>query len=119
MKPEPNRDIEPFRRVHPLFGESEAGKNYGFFILPGRRYDLYVILSDGRGWDHASVSRNDKVMPSWSDMCRVKDLFFLPEETVVQFHPKRSEYVNICEVCLHLWRRQGQEYELPPKDMVA
>ena len=41
------------------------------------------------------------------------------EETVVQFHPKKSEYVNTHPYCLHLWRRQSEEYELPPKWMIG
>ncbi len=80
---------------------------------------LTVIACDGieTGWDHVSVSTPNRV-PNWAEMCFVKDLFFSPEETAVQFHPKHSEYVNNCVNCLHLWRRVGAEHELPPRALV-
>ncbi len=46
-------------------------------------------------------------------MCWIKDLFFLPEETVVQYHPRRSAYVDRYPV-LHLWRPHDVEIPLPP-----
>jgi hypothetical protein len=47
-------------------------------------------------------------------MCRVKDMFFEPEEVVVQYHPRHSEYVNRHPYCLHLWRKRGEDFETPP-----
>lgn len=37
------------------------------------------------------------------EMCAIKDMFFEPEEECVQFHPKKSSYVNIAQNCLHIW----------------
>ena len=57
------------------------------------------------GWEHVSFSPYDhSKTPSWDDMCYLKDVFFDEEEEVIQIHPKRSEYVNIMQNCLHLWR---------------
>lgn len=75
---------------------------------------MIVVWSFSGGWEHVSVSYRHK-MPTWDEMCRVKDLFWHEEETVVQFHPKKSEYVNNYPFCLHLWRKLGQDFELPPK----
>ena len=47
-------------------------------------------------------------------MSKIKDLFFEENETVIQFHPKKSEYVNISNNCLHLWKPINKEIELPP-----
>ncbi len=81
---------------------------------------LRVICSDGRGWDHVSVSiPGAERCPSWEEMCLVKELFFRDEETVIQFHPKRSAYVNFHPYTLHLWRRQDTTVELPPSDMIG
>lgn len=74
---------------------------------------LKVIVSDGMGWDHVSVSL-PKRTPTWEEMCYVKDLFFDPDETVVQFHPSVEHYVNLHPNCLHLWRNQIEIQELPP-----
>lgn len=67
------------------------------------------------GWDHVSVSVDgSRKPPSWDEMCAVKRLFWEPEACVVQFHPPESDYVNIHEGCLHLWRRVGGEILMPP-----
>ena len=42
-------------------------------------------------------------------MCVLKDIFFDDEEEVYQIHPKKSEYVNQQENCLHLWKPIGHE----------
>jgi hypothetical protein len=52
-------------------------------------------------------------------MCRAKDEFWGPEDEVVQYHPKRSEYVNCHPHVLHLWRPIGAALPLPPSYMVG
>ena len=51
-------------------------------------------------------------------MCKIKELFFEDDETVVQFHPKKSEHVNIHPNCLHLWKKINEEFILPPRELV-
>lgn len=87
-------------------------------VGPNETVNLKIIISDGGGWDHVSVSLPNRC-PSWEEVCFVKHLFFKPDETVIQFHPKKSEYVNCFPTCLHLWRKQGEEHELPPSWMVG
>ncbi len=56
-------------------------------------------------WEHVSVCPFDPdVTPSWQDMCRLKDIFFEDEDFVLQMHPPKSQYVNIMNNCLHLWK---------------
>ena len=65
--------------------------------------------ADEQGWEHVSVSPFDRsVTPSWDDMCQLKDMFFEDEEMALQFHPKKSEYVNLMENCLHIWRPKDE-----------
>lgn len=78
---------------------------------------LNVIASNGLGWDHVSVSHK-KRCPTWHEMCRIKDMFFDAEDTVIQIHPPKSVYVNDHPRCLHLWRKQDAEIELPPIETV-
>ena len=74
-----------------------------------------VIYSTGAGWEHVSVAPFKKsVTPSWDDMCFIKDLFWNEDEAVIQIHPKKSDYVNNIENCLHLWRCTYKEMVLPP-----
>lgn len=57
------------------------------------------------GMEHVSVSPADwRITPSWDDMCIIKDIFWEDDETVIQVHPPKSQYVNLVPNCLHLWR---------------
>ena len=80
-----------------------------------------IICSDGKGWEHVSVSLPDHpyTCPRWEIMCAVKDLFWLPEETVIQFHPPKSQYVNVHPGCLHLWKPIGVTLPSPPTWMIG
>ena len=42
----------------------------------------------------------------------------IEDETVVQYHPPKSDYVNNHPYCLHLWRPHSQEIPRPPKIFV-
>ena len=108
--------VEPYRINHPLAGYGDAGNGAAQIPGPEDRV-LTVIFSNGEGWDHVSVSRPGRP-PSWAEMCFVKDLFFEPEECVIQFHPPRSVYKNQHERCLHLWRKQDEAFPLPPLEFV-
>lgn len=72
-----------------------------------------VIWSDCEdGMEHVSVSPKKQFrMPSWDDMCVLKDIFFEYEEEAYQIHPKNSLYVNDVENCLHLWKPKGHEID--------
>lgn len=84
------------------------------------KLDASVIWSNGAGWDHVSISPYKRhYMPSWNEMCKLKDMFFYPEETVLQYHPAQSQYVNQLGNCLHLWRPQRYEIPLPPPILVG
>lgn len=84
------------------------------------RVDMSFVASWGGGWDHVSVSPlNRKTIPTWEMMCKVKDIFFKPEEAVIQIHPPKDEYVNNMPNCLHLWRANDKEMILPPSFMVG
>lgn len=89
--------------------EGPHGCNSGAFLFVGpERIQLRVIASDGMGWDHVSVSTENRC-PTWEEMCFIKDLFFESEEAVMQLHPPKSQYVNYHPHCLHMWRPQSQE----------
>jgi hypothetical protein len=108
-------------------GQFSSDESYGFnglfeFALAGEPRRIRVIASDGVGWQHVSVSfgAGSKTCPSWELMCRIKDLFFEPEDCVVQFHPPRSQYVNNHPRCLHLWRCiDGSTFPTPPAILVG
>lgn len=76
-----------------------------------------VVFSWGMGWEHVSVAYPNRC-PTWEEMCRVKNIFWSDDECVVQYHPPKADYVNFHPYCLHLWRKVGENYELPPKNFV-
>lgn len=110
-------------RVGPFGSDDSFVFNGAFrFNLPGEVRPVCIIASDGLGWQHVSVSfgqLSDRC-PSWAIMCAVKDLFWEPEDVVVQFHPPKSNYVNNHPGCLHLWRcTDGRQQPLPPSILVG
>lgn len=90
--------------VKPLYGDT-----YGAEIETKCWKGTVVFGFDEGGWEHVSVSPYRGKLPTWDDMCEIKDIFWEDEEAVIQIHPKKSEYVNILDNCLHLWRRKDME----------
>lgn len=103
------------------YGTVGNGGNGCFKVYIGGK-SFFVIASNGGGWDHVSVSPGSLrrlTCLTWEEMCAIKDIFFYPEECVVQYHSPRSQYVNNYEYCLHLWRpNDGTEIPAPPMDYV-
>lgn len=105
---------------------SQDDGGYGMFRIDGPCGKILQIIASGadaedtlsQGWEHVSVSCNGRI-PNWREMCFVKNLFWNPEDCVVQFHPPQSEYVNNHEFCLHLWRHKTQPFPLPPSILVG
>jgi hypothetical protein len=97
--------------------------NYGCFIVPPLRGQrkLYCLASDGEGWEHVSVhahsTNKGRAIPNWDEMCSIKDLFWDPEDAVMQLHPRASVYVTTNAYVLHLWRpREETGMVIPEPD---
>lgn len=94
-------------------GSDDSIGNAGAFEIKLKHgQTVFVIASDGAGWEHVSVSRRDRC-PTWDEMCQVKAMFWDEDDCVVQFHPPRSEYVNNHPNCLHLWRPADGNLQIP------
>lgn len=104
------------------YGVNGDGGNGIFKVFVNGR-SFRVIASDGGGWEHVSVSpcnRKRQNCPTWEEMCAIKDMFFEPEECVMQLHPPKSDYVNMHPYCLHLWKPTGgTEIPRPPSIYVG
>lgn len=111
-------NIEKFRVKHGPLGSDETYGMAGAFEIPYADAVLTVIISDGAGWDHVSVSLPNRC-PTWEEMHWIKRVFWEDDETVFQFHPKEAKYISMHPYCLHLWKKQGENMELPPGWMVA
>ena len=82
------------------FSESEWGGGI-FRSAPLRGATVVWTYQD----KHVSIWPKDHI-PTWEEMCKIKDMFYNDEDEVWQCHPKKSQYVNIKENCLHLWEGQ-------------
>lgn len=71
------------------------------------RHRLMVIVSgnteaDGKRWIHVSYSRPSRI-PSYEDLCLVKDRFIGADRQAISVHPPASQHVNLHATCLHLF----------------
>ena len=96
---------------------TQGNRCNGAFLITTSGGAMKVIMSDGGGWDHVSVSMPRRC-PTWDEMKWVREMVFAPEECVLQFFPPVSKYINIHQFVLHLWRQQGVVTMLPPSRMV-
>lgn len=122
-------------RTHPVLGSDNSYGNNGFFVMPHYKIALYYFqcqVSDGMGWQHVSItiikdissSSKKKFQmvercPTWEEMCHIKSLFWDDEESVMQLHPPKSQWVNNHPYCLHLWKPDNIEIPLPLQIMVG
>jgi len=113
--------LEKYRLKTGPWGSRRADGLNGYFEIPykkNKKIRLRVLISDGEGWDHVSVSLEQRC-PTWEEMSWIKDLFFDPEEVAMQLHPRHSQYVNFQPFTLHIWRPHEQQIPEPPSFMVG
>lgn len=130
MYSQPNPLLEKGRITTPgpLVSDVSYGNNGAFQVVcPLTKVTLNLVVSDGGGWEHVSVSvayhkkvpQNVRRCPTWEEMHWVKEQLWLPEEAVMELHPPASAYVNCHPFCLHLWRPLDVRIPLPPTMMVG
>lgn len=105
-------------RTGRIASTNNFGNNGAFEVRLLHGQTVFVIASDGAGWEHVSVSRRDRC-PTWDEMCQIKSLFWDDDDCIVQYHPPRSEYISNHPYCLHLWRQIGIEFPVPPSIFVG
>lgn len=81
--------------------------NFAAFLIPYQSFHLQVLASYDTApngiWEHVSVALPNR-NPNWDEMCFVKDLFWDESDECIQFHPRKSDYVNFHKHCLHIWK---------------
>ena len=110
---------------------SRPGDRFGGFIIYTPQPDsieLVIIATDGDykaagltkefAWEHVSVSTKTRC-PTWEEMSFVKNLFWEPDECVMQLHVPKSDHKNLHPFCLHLWKPLLAEIPRPPTGAVA
>ena len=117
------RYLDKYRAEVPEFcieGTGELDLRYnGAFIFSIDGVPLKVLASRGRGWDHVSVSCNDRT-PTWGEMDKIKRAFFEDHEVCMQLHVAVDDHINNHPFVLHIWRPVSKlkPIPLPPKGLV-
>lgn len=120
MRVELPKIIEHGREITGQYASCESDGPNGRFIVTLENITFCILASTGAGWEHVSVSiPGKKRCPTWEEMCEIKNLFWDAEEIVVQYHPKRSQYVNCHPYVLHLWKPTNKELLAPPSILVG
>lgn len=117
MKNPRSHEFAKYRHPEPgIYGQP---KDYGgLFLIEKKDGNLLILVSNGEGWDHVSVSLEDRC-PTWEEMEFVKRLFFYPDEVCMQLHVAASKHLSFMPYCLHIWKPQNQQIPMPPSIMVA
>lgn len=124
MRKPPDKRLSAWRIRRGRFGSDDSLGNTGAFIVPVQSGLKLQVISSGTDevnkWEHVSVSTYRKNRtPTWDEMVYIKNIFWDPEETVIQYHPPRSQYVNNHPHVLHMWRPLYFEIPLPPLSTVG
>ena len=128
MRAAPSPQLERWRITDGVMATASDFGMTGAFRVPGPLgMSLLVIASDGKdwaecalegeAWEHVSVSCQRRT-PTWAEMEFVRDLFWEPGETVLQFSVPREQHINQHDHCLHLWRPTQTVIPLPPRATV-
>lgn len=116
------KELNKYRLKNGAFASKDDDPFGVFFIkLDLSKPPLKVICSPFEKdyeWEHVSVSLPNRC-PTWEEMCFIKSKFWGDDETVIQFHPPKSEYVNNHPYCLHLWRNTRTPIATPPSILVG
>lgn len=92
--------------------ESPKGWFATYFPTIGCMPTHFTIMQK---WEHAFLDLELlNRTPTWREMNVLKRFYWKHNETVIQIHPKRSEYVNFNKYRLHLWKQHNTNFKLPP-----
>lgn len=102
-------NFQPF-----TLGEGEAYTFYYSFFAD-RKHTVAAILgcdehgADGKHFEHLSfhIIGREGIIPTWEQMCEMKNLVFQDEEECYQVFPKKSQYfhgIGNMKNVMHIWR---------------
>ena len=97
-------------------GEVIKGVYNGTIRWPGFGGSVVFGANENGIMEHVSVSCFDRRrLPTWEDMATLKDIFFFPDEMVIQIHPPEERYfhgIGRTQNCLHLWRPRNGDWSI-------
>lgn len=112
------KDITEFIKNNGSFNTITMAGIMGQIRLPDSKM-ASIVISWTDDWEHVSVApfiRSN--VPTWKDMCFIKDHIFKDDEAAIQIHPPKSENISLVDNCLHIWRPYTESLVLPPSILV-
>ena len=83
-----------------IFGKST-------FLIEKNETKYMAISSKGGAYEYVSVMvLGEKRIPTWYELCDIKDIFFKDEEECFQEFPKKSESMNQQGYCMYIRRKK-------------
>lgn len=77
------------------------------FLIPAVSATATITAIDFKDDDFEHVLLNPKNrLPTYEEMANLKDIFWNQNEVTIQVHPSKSDYINIENYTLHLWRHR-------------
>ncbi len=115
------------------YATTKLDGNNGMFLIPCKKknkdntmnhYFLCVVVTDGTGWENTMISIMNKDgkrslrWPTADEIVQVKNIFWDPQDTVLQFMPSITDPQNVPQVpyTIYLWRPKLAIMPKPPKD---
>ena len=79
------------------------------FLVEKNETKFMVDASKGGAQEHVTVLvLGEKRIPTWHELCSIKDIIFKEEEECYQMFPKKLEYENQ-SYCMHIYRKEEGE----------
>lgn len=108
-----NKD-KSVKSIDPTDIAPNVASYHGKIQFKGDKRTFFFIMSMNepvgkKQWEHVSVHILGKkeTLPSWTDMCRIKDIFWNKDEEAHQIHPTEESYIHGVmgqNNVLHIWR---------------
>ncbi len=118
--------FNPYRiKDGPMKTTDEAGANGAFLLNDAQDRDItfLITIASTRNWEHLCVTKHKKagvfqngpkqLEPTAQDMRSIKQVFFQPSETCVEFFPEDDSALHAAPLTRHLWRHQFRDFPIP------
>lgn len=117
------RDLDEIlkdKRIATILRQVNNDKAIQLKLMLNTQYDKQscVKFTKAMGWEHLSVSFDD-MLPDWNYMQEMKEMFWKDDEECFQLHPKKEDYINNHNYCLHIWRPLNEQIPIPPTILVG
>lgn len=117
--------LEGLKKYQVPFTDGYLGnENLRKYVIDNGEEYYEVVSSIIWSWQHVSVQiinnkTGEKRLPTYGEMEYIRNLFFRLDEMVIEFFPRREDYVNDSDTTLHLWVNNAGKVVIPNVEKMA